>query len=69
MTYTWRATGQVPVIHAHVFSITDSVSFTWALTGTQTITVTAVIAVGVVTHNIVISVTRLMPIYLPLLWK
>jgi len=40
LTYTWEATGQTPVVHSGS-GLTDTVAFTWPVTGTQTITVTA----------------------------
>lgn len=69
LTYTWDATGQTPIVHADVFTITDEVAFTWALTGTQTITLTAANALGVVTDTVVISVTAGIPVYLPIVLK
>jgi hypothetical protein len=39
--HTWEATGLSPVTHT-VYSISDTASFTWVLTGSKTITVTAV---------------------------
>lgn len=41
LTYVWQATSQTPVTHTDVTSITDVFSFTWDVTGTQRITVTA----------------------------
>ncbi len=41
ITYTWRATEQTPVVHAGRDSISDTVSFTWGISGTKDVTVTA----------------------------
>ena len=69
VTYAWQATGQAPIVHARVFSITDAVSFTWALAGSQTITLTAANAVGVVSSTVVIAVTGPRLIYLSMVWR
>jgi hypothetical protein len=42
ITFTWWATEQMPVVHESRNSISDTVDFTWEITGTQDITVTAV---------------------------
>jgi len=58
ITYTWQATGQAPVTHSS--GLTDTVAFTWHVSGTQTITVTAINAGGAVTgtHTIGIGITE-----------
>jgi hypothetical protein len=58
ITYTWQANGQAPVVHVSG-GLTDVVTFTWAVTGTQAITVTAANVAGGVsdTHVITIAVT------------
>ena len=67
LTYTWEATGQAPVVHAGSLMLTDGISFTWALTGTQTITLTAANALGVVTATAAITVVEGVPSYLPVI--
>ena len=69
LTYTWEATGQATVVHAGSLTLTDVISFTWALTGTQTITLTAGNALGVVTATAVITVVEAIPVYLPVILK
>jgi Tol biopolymer transport system component len=44
VTYTWRATDQVPVVR--MAGLHDAVSFVWDLNGTKTVTVEAVNACG-----------------------
>jgi len=57
LTYTWEATGQTMVVHSGQ-GLTDTVAFTWSVTGTQTITVTAQNAWGqaVDTHWVTVTV-------------
>ncbi len=57
ITYVWQATGQTPVTHTDVMSITDMFSFTWNVTSTQSITVTAtnLLTSRSGTHTIAIS--------------
>ncbi len=57
LTYTWRATDQTDVTHAAVAALTDAVNFTWATTGTKTVTVTAENALGAVVGTHVLTVT------------
>lgn len=59
LTYVWHADGHVPI--THTVGLTDVVSFTWDLPGTQTITVTASNLSGTVTDTHVITITP--PIY------
>ena len=57
ITYVWRATAQTPVTST-VNSITNVVQFTWNVTGTQTVTVTAANACSIPvsdTHAIVVE--------------
>lgn len=64
ITYLWQATGQTPVTHTD--GLSDTIAFTWSLTGTKTITVTAdnsVTVPVVATHTISIEPWTL---YLPL---
>ena len=69
ITYTWEATGLLPVTHT-VYSISDTAVFTWNVVGPQMITVTAANECGdgvSMTHTI--TVTAEVPgwyIYLPL---
>ncbi|MBN1260883.1 MAG: hypothetical protein JXB35_09405, partial [Anaerolineae bacterium] len=56
VTYTWRATAQLPVTQSGGSAVT--VAFTWQLAGTKTVTVTAVNACGTVvaaTHQVAVS--------------
>lgn len=57
LTTIWQATGQTPVTRTGVMSITDVFSFTWDVTGTQYITVTAMNLLDARSgaHTIVIS--------------
>jgi len=66
VTYTWEATGQAPVTSGN-----DNVTFTWPISGTQTITVTAVIegAPTQAVHTIAIEETIYRYIYLPLVQR
>ena len=60
VTYTWQATDQTVVTHT-VHSVSDSVAFTWPVTGSKAITVTAVNPVGAVvsdTHAITITTNQ-----------
>jgi uncharacterized repeat protein (TIGR01451 family) len=41
ITYAWQATGQSPVTHTGCLTTSDVVSFTWSVSGTQAVTVTA----------------------------
>ena len=65
-TYTWEATGQAPAK-----SVGDSVTFTWPVSGTQMITVTAVIegAPTQAVHTITIEETIYHYLYLPLVQR
>jgi hypothetical protein len=59
LTYTWLATGQTPRVTSRS-SLTDVISFTWSISGTQEISVTVENEVGQV------SASRLITISLPL---
>ena len=67
ITYLWEATGQAAETHTGG-GLSDSVAFTWNMTGTKTITVTATNAGGSVTdtHPVVVSDASGKTIYLPL---
>jgi hypothetical protein len=57
ITYTWAASHKSTIVHTDG-GITDTVQFSWGLTGTQFITVTAVAPCGTAvddSHSIVIS--------------
>jgi len=69
LTYTWEATGQAPITHTSVLTLSDGVAFTWALTGTQAITLTAANAWGVVSATAVITLVEGIPSYLPVVMK
>jgi subtilisin family serine protease len=69
-TVSWEATGQLPITHTGSLSTTDAVTFTWALTGTQTITVTAANHLSAVTDTVTVTVTDVVSAsYLPLVAK
>ena len=55
LTYTWQASGLAPVTHTG--GLTDTVSFTWEVPGTQVITVTASNQNGSVMDTHVITIT------------
>jgi hypothetical protein len=69
ITYIWQASGQSPITQTG--GISNTIFFSWELTGTQVITVTAVKGASVVTavHTITISgeiiLDPLPQIYLP----
>lgn len=67
LTYVWEATDQMPVTQTN--GLTDSIAFTWALTGTKTITVTAVNPGGSVFSTHTITITAGNNIYLPTILK
>jgi hypothetical protein len=64
ITYAWRATGQLPMTRTGLIS--NSVTFTWAMTGTQSITVTASNRAGGVTDTHIIRINPGPKLYLPL---
>lgn len=51
ITYIWQATGQSPVTHATTLQPQDVLSFTWDVTGTKTLTVSAMNRLGVATDT------------------
>ncbi len=55
VTYTWQATGQLPVTHANG-GLGDVMTFTWSITGPQAITVTAANRANVVSDTHVITI-------------
>jgi len=67
ITYTWQATDQASVAHTGA-GLDDSVNFTWGITGTKTITVTATNAGGAVTnsYSVTIHEASQRTVYLPL---
>lgn len=68
LTYTWEATNQLPIIQTG--GITNTIDYTWAVTGTQTITVTAVNALGgPVTTTHTIAIVEPLQDYLPVVFK
>ncbi|MCB9005371.1 MAG: hypothetical protein H6664_13425 [Ardenticatenaceae bacterium] len=54
ITYTWQAAGQTPITHTG--GITDTASWTWPVTGTYGITVTAVSPLNTVTATHAITI-------------
>lgn len=70
ITYVWEKTeqnGVVVVTHTNG-GLSDTVSFTWNITGTQTITVTATNAEGTATDTHEINIERF-KIYLPIIMR
>ena len=68
ITYTWQADGQPGITHTG--GLTDTVSFTWELPGTQVITVTASNLAGSVMDTHVINIAPLVyETYLPMVTK
>jgi hypothetical protein len=76
ITYTWHATDQEPI--SHTGALSDTVHFTWNITGTKTITVTASNGYGEpaeATHSISIALVPPDPehlgqkLYLPLITR
>ena len=71
ITYTWQAIDQNPITHTG--GITDAVTFTWPMTGTKTITVTADDGVGepvTAVHTItLVSPPNIWNLHLPLIIK
>ncbi len=56
LTYAWLATGQEPLTHEGIASLTDTATFSWNSPGPQTITVTVANAAGsaLATHALTI---------------
>lgn len=68
ITYVWQTIGQPSV--ENVNGLSDSVSFTWNVTGTQLITVSAHNIGGSITSNVVVNIIPKPPtVYLPLVLK
>jgi murein DD-endopeptidase MepM/ murein hydrolase activator NlpD len=59
LTYTWQATGQAPVTHAHQLDASDVVSFTWETAGPKVVTVTAANSLGTVSNVHTINISSL----------
>lgn len=55
ITYVWQATGHTPVTHSAALDVRDVLSFTWDMTGTQTLTVTALNSLGIATGTYTIT--------------
>jgi hypothetical protein len=65
LRYTWRAGGQDLNPPEHTSGLSDTITFTWHTTGTQTITVTATSTAGSVIDTHVINIGLNM-VYMPL---
>ncbi|MBN1315269.1 MAG: hypothetical protein JXA42_07370 [Anaerolineales bacterium] len=65
ITYVWQATGQMSM--THTVEVVDRVTYTWGLTGTKWITVTASNSQGSVRDVVVVAVREPLVIYLPVL--
>lgn len=61
LTFTWYATGLPPITRTNIQLISDVVTFTWDVTGAQSVTVWAANAYGVVSATVELTVT---PVYL-----
>ncbi len=57
ITYSWQATNQTPITQTG--GLTDTISFSWPMTGTQIVTVTAVNSLGSVTTSHHITITTI----------
>jgi len=70
ITYEWQATDQAPVTHTGG-GLSDTISFTWDITGTQTVTVTVSNTYGTAhaDHAINISNTASNAVFLPIVIK
>ncbi len=55
LTFRWQASNQTPVEHSS--GLSDTISFTWSLSGVQTVTVTATNARGTVTATHVVAIS------------
>jgi len=67
ITDIWQATGQSPVTNTS--GLSDTVTFTWSVTGSQTITVTAMNAGGAAVGSHFITIIPGYKIYLPLILR
>ena len=61
MTYLWQATGQSPITHAATLHAHDSLSFTWGMTGTYAVTVTAINSLGTATGTYTLTLIGATP--------
>ena len=69
ITYIWQATGQSSVTQV-ISDLVDTATFTWTLTGTQCVTVTALNPCGgLVTATHEIALVDALRVYLPLVLK
>jgi len=65
ITYSWQATGQLPMTHTG--ELNDTIAFTWTMTGEQLVTVTATNVYNVVTATHAITISH--RVYLPLVMR
>ena len=68
LTYTWQATDQPAVSHARS-ATTDTVAFTWTVSGTKRITVTAANKGGAVTRTKTVLIDPPHHVHLPLVMR
>ena len=61
ITYVWQATGYEPITRANTMRGSDAISFTWDVTGTRTITVTALNSLGIATGTYSITLLGATP--------
>jgi protocatechuate 3,4-dioxygenase beta subunit len=63
ITYVWQATNQISITHSRMVAYTDLANFTWSITGSKVVTVTAsnisgtVMATQVITINPIVSLS------------
>jgi parallel beta-helix repeat protein len=68
ITYIWRATNQVPVTHTGG-GLSDLITYTWNVSATQRITVTAKNRSGTISNTHSMAIIAIYKIYLPLVLK
>jgi hypothetical protein len=68
LTYTWRATGHPPITHT-LATYTDAVAFSWGITGTYTVSVTAANGGGSAAASRRIAINPEFRAYLPLVLR
>jgi hypothetical protein len=56
ITYVWEASNVISQTHSSVNNVLDTVNFSWSITGTQSITITAICLGGTVVDNYAILI-------------
>jgi len=67
ITYAWQASDQSPVTHTG--GLSDTITFTWEVTGTQTVTVTATNTHGTVTGTYLFPTREGLRLFFPLILR